>query len=588
MEAGLFLSGTTSLLPWGKRDYNPRANRAYFVISLNADVYDRMQKNFTSTGRALIALLLLSFSGLTCSDVLAVSAHAHVTDLLELFLKSNPENLPELAQAPVAAFYRERNYEPLWFDENVLLSRAYDLFHTISQSEDDGLSPADYYVDSIKKYWESKTSEDIAYLDLLLTAALYRYAHDVHSGRLNPYMVETDWHIPHASLNIVELLVNVAKQKSIISLLQALSPQHSGYRRLKQKLRFYREIARTGGWKTIEPGPVLEIGVQNLQVIQLRRRLEISTDLSSDAVADSDIFDSKLADAVKHYQARQGLEADGRVGPKTRQQLNVSLDDRIRQILVSMERWRWMPRRLDSRYLIVNMAGFELRLVQNEVDVLTMPVIIGKAYRSTPSFSGVISYMEYNPYWTIPRKIALADIIPREIQDPDFLTSRSIRVFRGWANAQEIDPKTVNWREIDAEHFPYWLRQDPGPQNALGSIKFIVSNPYEIYLHGTPDKHLFDSVIRTFSSGCIRVKDPVSLAAWLLKDGSLAAEEDVLANVHLGTSQRETLPVSMPIYIVYFTAWVDQDGNMNFRGDVYGRDRLLNKAFDQQARPLAG
>ena len=188
--------------------------------------------------------------------------------------------------------------------------------------------------------------------------------------------------------------------------------------------------------------------------------------------------------------------------------------------------------------------------------------------------------MEYNPYWTIPQTLIWEDMIPRQKNDPDYLANRSIRLLQGWANPREIDPQTVDWSQVDKETFPYWLRQDPGPRNALGRIKFIFSNPYEIYLHGTPDKHLFDRVVRNFSSGCIRVKDPVRLAAYLLNDGTQQMEEEVLANIHLGINQEVTLPVAIPIYLVYWTAWVDQNGDVNFRDDIYGRDSRLNNAFD--------
>ena len=213
--------------------------------------------------------------------------------------------------------------------------------------------------------------------------------------------------------------------------------------------------------------------------------------------------------------------------------------------------------------------------------MLTMPVIVGKAYRSTPSFTGRVSYMEYNPYWTIPTNMVIKDMIPRQINDASFLEKKSIRLYRGWGDsAQEIDPQTVDWKKLDSDHFPYWLRQDPGPKNALGRIKFLFSNPYEIYLHGTPDKHLFDRVVRTFSSGCIRVQDPVRLAAYLLNDDSLQMQEDVLARVYLGTNQAVNLSHAVPIYLVYMTAWVDEEGSMNFRHDIYGRDTLLNSLFN--------
>ena len=202
-----------------------------------------------------------------------------------------------------------------------------------------------------------------------------------------------------------------------------------------------------------------------------------------------------------------------------------------------------------------------------------------QAYRSTPTFSGLISYMEYNPYWTIPKKLVLEDIIPRQLRDPTYLSRKSIKVYRGWANPREVDPKSVDWSKIDEEHYPYWLRQEPGPRNALGRIKFLFSNPYAVYLHGTPDQHLFERVVRAFSSGCIRVKDPVRLASFLLNDGTREKEEEVLANIHLGTNQGITLPIAVPIYLVYWTAWVDEDGNMHFRHDIYGRDARLMELF---------
>ena len=244
-----------------------------------------------------------------------------------------------------------------------------------------------------------------------------------------------------------------------------------------------------------------------------------------------------------------------------------------------MERWRWLPRKLGNRYLMVNMTGFELYIMENGSEMLSMPVIIGKSYRATPTFSGLVSYMEYNPYWIIPTNLVFKDIIPRQLRDPDYLSKKSIKVFRGWSNPREIDPQTIDWNKQDQERFPYWLRQEPGPKNALGRIKFLFSNPYEIYLHGTPDKHLFDRVVRTFSSGCIRVKDPVRLAAFMLNDGTQQMEEDVLANIHLGINQGVHLSVAMPIYLVYWTAWVNEDRKLNFRDDIYGRDTRLNELF---------
>ena len=497
---------------------------------------------------------------------------------LQQMLQSNPERLPELDEPVLKAFYKDRQYKPLWSDEKGRLNRAYDLLQVIVRADDEGLRPADYYLDEIRKNWAATGLDDSMRLDLLLSAALFSYSNHVYSGRFNPAELDVNWHIKNEPLDVANLLNKVAKKESIAALLKKLPPQHSGYQSLKKALSRYRDIERQGGWQRFDKGPTLEPGMQHPQVVQLRQRLAVSGDLVDGA--ETDIFDHGLAEAVESYQRRHGLTVDGNVGPQTRRSLNIPVSARIRQIRINMDRWRWMPRKLGKRYLMVNMTGFELYIMEKDSAVLSMPVIVGKSYRATPSFSGLVSTMEYNPYWTIPTNLVMQDIIPRQINDPSFLQRKSIRVFRGWENAREIDPKTVDWKAIDKEKFPYWLRQDPGAKNALGQVKFLFSNPYEIYLHGTPDRHLFDRAVRTFSSGCIRVKDPVRLASYLLNDGSQQMEEEILATIHLDSNQSVRLPVAVPIYLVYWTAWVDQDGKLNFRHDIYGRDAALNGSFD--------
>lgn len=503
---------------------------------------------------------------------------AQSSDYLQQLLKNNPQRLAELDEPVLRAFYKQRQYKPLWSDEKGRLNRAYDLLQAIVNAGDEGLNPADYFVDEIRKHWQATGLDESIRLDLLLTAALYRYSNHVYSGRFKPADIDVDWHIQNEILDVASLFVDVARNKSIVALLKALPPQHSGYQSLKKALSRYRDIERQGRWQIFDKGPTLEPGMQHAQVVQLRQRLEITGDLSEGA--DTDIFDHGLAEAVKSYQQRQGIMVDGNVGPQTRRSLNIPVGDRIRQIRINMERWRWMPRKLGKRYLMVNMTGFELYFVENGLPVLSMPVIIGKSYRATPSFSGLLSTMEYNPYWTIPTNLVIKDIIPHQIRDPSYLKRKSIRVFRGWGkNVREIDPKAVKWSQLDKEKFPYWLRQDPGPKNALGQVKFLFSNPYEIYLHGTPDRHLFDREVRTFSSGCIRVKDPIRLSSYLLSDGSQQMEEEILSTIHLDTNQSVRLPSAVRIYLVYGTAWVDPEGKLNFRHDIYGRDAVLNRAF---------
>jgi murein L,D-transpeptidase YcbB/YkuD len=522
-------------------------------------------------------LLCLFFSASVQADTPWQTQSSHY---LAQLLKSNPEHLLELNEPAVAVFYRERKYKPLWLDAEGRLNRSYDLLQVIIHAEDEGLEPSDYYLDEIRKYWDSKTLKESIYLDLILTAAFYRYSNHVYSGRFDPHELDVDWHIQNRPLDVSSLFTDMDRKESITQILKELPPQHSGYQLLKKQLRRFRELKQQGGWQRFKPGPTLELGVHHQQVLQLRQRLEITGDLLEYSLRDIDVFDHALAEAVKRYQVRHGLKVDGRVGGETRRSLNITVDARVRQIRINMERWRWMQRQLGERYLMVNMTGFELYIMENGSAVLVMPVIIGKSYRATPSFSGQISTMEYNPYWTIPTKMTVEDFIPRQINDPAFFAKKSIKLYRGLgSNTQEIDPQTVNWNQLDKNRFPYWLRQDPGPKNPMGRIKFLFSNPYAIYLHGTPDKHLFDRIVRTFSAGCIRVKDPVQLAAYLLNDGNQQMEEEILANIHLGTNQEVSLPIVVPIYLVYWTAWVDMNGSVNFRNDVYGRDTPLNRAF---------
>ena len=527
----------------------------------------------------LLILLCLFFSASTQADT---SWQTQASDKLQQLLESNLEQLPELKQPVITSFYHKRQYKPLWSDAEGQLDRAYDLLHVIIHAEDEGLTPSDYLLEEIKNAWASKLISETAHLDLLLTTAFYRYSNHVYSGRFNPNGLDVDWHLKNQALDSARLFADAVSKESITLLLNKLPPQHSGYLSLKKELKRFRALEQQGGWQLLLPGPVLQPGMQHKQVLSLKRRMVVAGDLTHCTLRDVDIFDAKLTEAVKRYQARHGLKADAKVGPRTRRSLNVSVTEKINRIRINMERWRWLKRKLGERYLMVNMTGFELYLMENGSSVMSMPVIIGKSYRSTPTFSGMLSTMEYNPYWTIPKNMALEDMVPQLIRDPAFLTKRSIKLYRGWANATEIDPQTVDWRQVDKDKFPYWMRQEPGPKNALGRVKFLFSNPYEIYLHGTPDKHLFNHTVRTFSSGCIRVKDPVQLAAYLLNDGTQQMEEDVLANIHLGNNQKISLPISVPIYLIYWTAWADQDGKINFRDDIYGRDTLLNQAFNKK------
>jgi murein L,D-transpeptidase YcbB/YkuD len=305
------------------------------------------------------------------------------------------------------------------------------------------------------------------------------------------------------------------------------------------------------------------------------------------AVTDeSDLFDEALEEAVRRFQASHGLESDGAVGRGTLAALNVTAAQRVRQIEVNLERWRWLPQKLGDRYVLVNIAAFHLYVVEGGSSILDMRVVVGRPVRRTPVFSDRMTYLVFNPYWEIPELIAVQDIVPQVRRDLSYLAQMGIKVYQGWgAKAREIDPATINWATEWAvpgpKKFPYRLRQEPGPSNALGRIKFMLPNDHDVYLHDTPARNLFRKEARTFSSGCIRIEKPLELAEYLLQNTPLAAREALEAALASDHNRIVSLPSPLPVHLLYWTSWVDTEGVTHFRQDIYGRDEPLRLALDQ-------
>ncbi len=343
---------------------------------------------------------------------------------------------------------------------------------------------------------------------------------------------------------------------------------------LETALSQYRQITEQGGWPQVPGGPALHEGDRNDRIPFLRQRLVASTDLATSA-AQGDHFDGVLKEAVQRFQARHGLPADGTVGAGTLTELNVPISERIRQLAASLERCQPLPTVLEHRHILVNIADFTLKLYEDGKPVLSMPVIVGKTYRQTPVFNGRISSLVINPTWEVPHSIATKDLLPKIKKNPGYLSQMHLRVFQGWNGATEIDPATINWASLSATHFPYRLRQDPGPANALGRVKFLFPNPYDVYLHDTPSRELFQKDARTFSSGCIRIAKPLDLAVYLLQGTKLNSMDALNAAISREKTQQIVIPAPIAVHIVYMTAWVDREGIIQFRSDIYNRDPAL-------------
>ncbi|MFA7381830.1 MAG: L,D-transpeptidase family protein [Desulfurivibrionaceae bacterium] len=349
---------------------------------------------------------------------------------------------------------------------------------------------------------------------------------------------------------------------------------------LEKALAQYRQLAARGGWPQIPGGPTLREGDKDERIHFLKERLAASGDLTAPPEQGA-LFDGLLKEAVQRFQARHGLAADGVVGAKTMSELNVPISQRIQQLTASLERCQPLPSLLEPRHILVNIADFTLKLYEDGKLVLAMPVIVGRTYRQTPVFTGRLSALVLNPSWEVPHSIATKDLLPKIKKNPGYLSQSHFRIFRGWKLSEEINPAAIDWANLSQSRFPYRLRQEPGPANALGQVKFPFPNPYNVYLHDTPARALFQQNSRTFSSGCIRLARPLDLAVYLLQGTSLGSMEALTAAISRDKTQTVAIPSPIPIHIAYMTAWVDPDGIIQFRPDIYNRDPALQQGLEK-------
>jgi murein L,D-transpeptidase YcbB/YkuD len=320
----------------------------------------------------------------------------------------------------------------------------------------------------------------------------------------------------------------------------------------------------------------------------LKKRLILSDDLTAYTADGGPLFDDTLYEAIVRFQRRHGLKPDGIVGPDTLSALNISAQRRLRQIEVNLERMRWLGRNLGHRYILVNIADFKLDLVDRDQRVMSMGVVAGKPYWNTPVFTEKMKYIIFNPWWSVPESITKEELLPKIQMNPGYLTQQKMKMFNGWGkNAEEINTDTIKWDTISIETFPYIFRQEPGPLNPLGKIKFMLPNKFNIYLHDTPAKGLFSENSRAFSHGCIRVEGPLNLAEYLLQDDPDWDREKIGNAIEGGEETRIDLASPITVHVVYLTAWVDDDDILHFRNDIYGRDDRLDKALRKKPEALS-
>jgi murein L,D-transpeptidase YcbB/YkuD len=472
------------------------------------------------------------------------------------------------ARETLRRLYPARDFEPIWISQDGLTPPAEAFIDWLAVGPArQGLQPAHYHLDAIESL-ETDRIGALVDLELALSDSFLIIGSHFLAGRLNPETIDSEWLANRRHRDLAPILEQGAIGAG--ALLESLLPTASEYHALVARLETLRRLRDDGGWPAIDPGSTLRNGDGGARVAQLIDRLRVSGDFEGPP---GDRFDADVDAAVRRFQARHGLTADGLVGRGSLAALNVPIQDRINQIVVNLERWRWLPETLGDHYVIVNIAGFRLDVIERGEPTMTMRVVVGRPFRRTPVFSDTIRYLVLNPSWEVPSTIATQDKLPIIRENPNYLAEQGYQLLQGWgADERIIDPASVDWSAVTARNFRYRLRQGPGPLNALGQVKFMFPNKFSVYLHDTPSRNLFAEDARAFSSGCIRLEAPLDLAELVLRDNPNWSRPVIDSAISGGREQTVTLRRPLPVHLLYWTVWVDENSVLQFRDDIYGRD----------------
>jgi L,D-transpeptidase YcbB len=474
----------------------------------------------------------------------------------------------------VRRVYADQRYQLIWIDGDRLSARYHTFSKALAAADDHGL-PRRLYPLPIDDQAGRKvriSPEQVPDVDARTTAVFLRYYTHLLGGRLDPRALQSLWTLKPERPDLVSALTTAVKKNDLEATMARLAPQQPEYRELQKALVRYRAIAAKGGWPSIPANTRLNRNQQSEVVPVLRHRLAIEGDLDPSHETDpSPVFDADTMAAVKRFEERHRIKPDGVVDPATVTALNVPVEQRIRTIELNLERWRWLPDPMPARYFIVNVPDFHLEAIEEGNPVLAMRVVVGGPDNKTPIFADSMTHVVFSPYWNVPPGIAKDETIPRAERDPGFLDRNNMEVVS--ASGQVVNPSSVDWSNPGALR----IRQRPGTGNALGGVKFIFPNNFDVYLHDTNATTLFDRIERGLSHGCVRVEEPHKLAQYVLREQQDWTPEAIAAAMTSGQEQHVKLTTPIPVYIVYKTAWV-HDGGVRFLKDLYGYDA------DQAAR----
>ncbi|SLN16606.1 murein L,D-transpeptidase [Pseudoruegeria aquimaris] len=520
---------------------------------------------------ATIALSVLALPRAASADV--AQDIGELTAALQDGRTVQVRGLPIVSGAFLARFYGARGNAPAWLGEE----DARALLNALGGGLAQGFRPADFHLPALLSLYEAAragSDADKAAFEIAASDAAARLIHHMVFGKVDAETLDSGWNFnrPVIEADPAEVLNAALAGPGFGALMERLAIRNPQYTQLVEALARYRDLEAAGGWPSVPAETVLKPGEIDPRVPLLRRRLAIEGDYFGPQ-DESLTYDAGLQAAVMEFQRRNGLDADGVLGPKTFTALNRTASERVDQIRLSLERMRWLARTAAPDAVLVNIAGARTYLIRDGKTVWTTRSITGSAYRKTPVFQDRISYMEFNPTWTVPASIFRKDKLEKIRADVGYL-ARNNYIVRNSEGAT-IDPYSVDWSGTPA----VTLVQQPGDDNALGRVKFMFPNKYAVYLHDTNDKSLFDRAERNLSSGCVRLEEPFEFAMLLMEGAPDWSAEKMQAILASGRTTRVDLPEPMPVMLTYWTAWME-NGKMQFREDIYGRDAAVLAALN--------
>jgi L,D-transpeptidase YcbB len=543
-------------------------------------------RNAVASVTGLVALLAVSLfaSALRAEEEGDLQRYLRLRmEDLESHGKLTVQGTPIIAEAFVPKLYAHMHFKRVWTDA----MKVNELIRAIEDSFKDGLDPEDYNLSQIKalkgKVELTQDPTTVADLDILLSDALAQLAYHAYYGKVDPERIDKTWNFAQVwrGPDGVTKALSMLKAKSLYGAIDALKPRAPVYDRFRQALAKYRAYEAAGGWKPIAAGPSLKVGKKDARVPAIRRRLAISEDLTKALDNGSDVYDEELQRAVEHFQKRHRLPL-GDPSRLTLDAMNVPVGKRIDQIRLNLERARWILRDVPKRLVYVNVAAFEIYYMEDDKIVWQNRAQVGRDFSQTPQYRDDIQYLVLNPTWTVPPGVLASTVLPAAKTNPNYFKEKSLRVID--PDRGEIDPKKVNWHNQTAANFPYVLRQDPGPNNALGSVKFMFPNQYHVYLHDTPNQAGYEARLRAMSWGCVHVFEPLELAERLIADPKRWNLDALKKQVASNKSETIYLPEPVPVMLLYWTVTAVRGAPIEFLPDIYQRDAAVLRALKQTSK----